>query len=224
MKSYYHNEYIKCRNKYLELERLHNKKHDFYFTHGTSSVKSIISMIKDGAIHIGKKVKDREGLGGTTELEHVYTNIYFEDIHNLSHFRGISVVLHPKILHEYDAIFHRGWVGVPPSNNIFFNKNDTPMEFNKKLNEVNEFLKNPYTLPKIIQEAHGTYHHQVIFPNDIPLKDNLIGIVCHYCSKKDINKIKKTLKENSYKNVMILDRNFTFPSLNDFLEYIEKNN
>jgi hypothetical protein len=179
-------------------------------------------MINDGAIYVGKKVKDRKGHGGTAELEDVYANIYFKDMHNISHFWDVSVVLHPKILHEYDAVFNLGWGS--RKNSVFFYKTDTPKEFNEKLDKVRELIKNPHTIPKIVQDAPGMLHHEVTFPNDIPLKDNLLGIVCNHCPNKDISKIKNALKDNSYKNVMILDRNYPFPSLSEFLEYIEKNN
>ena len=111
----------------------------------------------------------------------------------------------------------KGWQVGPWKDSIYFNINDTPKDFNKKLDEVIEFLKNPESLPKIVQEAPGLMHHEFIFAEDIPLKDNLLGIACNGCSKDNINKIKRAIKKYSFGDVPIFTKNYPLPTLDELI-------
>ena len=217
----YYNQYIKCKNKYAILKMQNDMKmnHHFYFIHGTRDINSILSIIKDGTIRPGKYIPaNKRKHSGDQPLDYIYMNIYFENLKNLSHMWDYAIILSPKIIREYDAIFNKGWQVGPWKDSIHFNISDTPNTFNKKIDEVREFIKNPDTLPKIVQDAPGMMHHEFIFENDIPLKNNLIGIACNGCSQINLNKIKKAIKKYSFGDMPIFTRNYPLPKLDELVD------
>jgi len=207
-----------------------NTNNNFYFIHGTKDTNSILSIINEGVIKPGKYVPVKRRLhGGDEPLDYIYTVAYFEDIHNLSHIWDYAIILSPILLRKYNVVFNKGWQGSPWINSIYFNiidsENyneqvviDTVETFNNKLNEVIKFIKDPNTLPKIIQDAPGLMHHEFLFSENIPLKDNIIGIVCNNCSKTNINKIKNALKKNSFYNIPIFTKNHPVPTLEQLID------
>lgn len=213
--NYYYEKY-KC--GYLELKRNNLYNNNYYFVHNTKDINSIISLIKSGILFKGKYVKKskRKHSGGESQ-DYIYTNMYFEDLKNLSHFMDYSIILHPNIIHKYGGIFNKGWQVLPDkSYSIPFFKKDNPCEFNIKMENVREFIKNPITLPKIVQGATGLLHHEFLFKHNITLKDSLIGITCNGCSSENVDKLNKLLKKYSYNDVKISQNNlpFTLQELN----------
>lgn len=208
-----HNDYYKkYKCEYLDLKRNDPHNDNFYFVHNTTDINSIISMIKTGILFIGKYVeKSKRKHSGKEPRDYIYTNIYFEDLKNLSHFMDYSIILYPNIIHKYGAVFNQGWQVFPgKENSIHFFKNETPDEFNKKMDDVKSFLKNPNTLPGIIQGAPGLLHHEFLFNHNIKLKDSLIGIICNWCSSDEVDKLNKLLEKYSYCNVRISTTNLPF--------------
>ena len=216
--------YIKYKLKYINLKNEigGNKNidnYDFYFIHKTKNINSLKSILKSGILKLGKDVSKRyRGLSGTDPTNYIYANMFFEDLKNISHMWDISIILHPKIFYEYDIEFNQGWGYNYPKNNINIYKNDDIENKKKKLEEIKEFTKNPHTLPKVIREFPGMMHHQVVFKENIPLKNNLLGLVCNMCPENEIKKIKKIIKNKPYKNIKIYEKNYPFPSFKELLE------
>lgn len=198
-------DYIKYKNKYLELKNNEPYIDNFYFVHNTLNLSNIKSMIKDGILYIGKYVaKSRRKHSGGEPMDYIYTNIYFDDLKNLSHFMDYSIILHPNIIHKYGAVFNRGWrVGPAKHYSTYFYKKDTPAVFNKKIHEIKQFIENPSTLTRLVREAPGLMHHEVLFKHNITLKDSLIGILCNWCPDDQVASLRKLLKKYGYGNVFI---------------------
>lgn len=95
--------------------------------------------------------------------------------------------------------------GGPNEESIRIKPNESHKNIDKKIKEIENFLENPTSLPQKIRESHGSYHHEIMFDQPIELDNNLLAIVCSHCDMDDrLNKIKKIIKNKSYKNVTIL--------------------
>lgn len=191
----------------------------FYLIHGTKDINSILSILKNKKIKIGKNLKiDERKFGGIDPLDYVYANIYFEDLNNLSHLWDFSIILHPKILIDYNGIFNKGWPGHPVKDSIHFNKSDSLKIFNKKINDVRKFVKNPESLPKIVKDSPGLLHHEIIFDQELPIENYIIGIVCNHCPNELLEKIKNNLKKYLFSDIKIITKNYPLPTL-EYLIY-----
>lgn len=198
----YHDKYVKYKRKYLDLKSCNsNNQYNFkgyYILHGTRYFENIISILTDGEIKAGKYVSDTQRSGANI-LDNVFANIYFKDIRNLDIFWSYSIVLHPRIIYDLEAFFNEGWQGGPGTKSIHFMKSDDPVTFNNKIEDAKKFVKNPHTLPKLVQEF-PTMTHEIVFSDKVPIKKYVIGIICNQCDDTRINQIKKVLKDNNYKN------------------------
>jgi hypothetical protein len=201
--------YNKYKQRYLSLKYKEPFIDNFYFVHNTRDINNIISIIKDGVLKIGRHVdkSNRKHSGGIPQ-DYIYTNIFFDDIRNLSHYISFSILLHSNIIHKYGAVFNRGWQTYPSKMySTYFYKKDTPTVFNKKIEEIKEFIQDPNTLPWLVREAPEVMHHEVLFKHNITLKDSLIGIVCNWCSDEQIAMLKKLLKKYGYGDIKIAQNN-----------------
>lgn len=220
MSDIYYQKYLKYKSKYInKLNQINqyggtNKKYNYYFVHGVKDIEILKTILEDKYLRPGKDVPPKmRYLGGEeSELDDIYMNIYFEDIKNLSFTLGLSLILHPKILWEYGLEFQGGWGGY---GKIKINKNDSTNIIKKKIREIKKFLKNPDVLPQKIREFSQLHHHQILFDRPIPLKGNLLGIVCNQCSDEIIDDIKCSMKDNIYKNIVMYTQNSPMPQIKD---------
>lgn len=211
MDTIYYHKYLKYKTKYKNIIQFGGKqKYDFYFVHGTKDLSGLVSMLKDRVLYPGKDLPSKmRFLGGEeNELEDIYVNMNFDDIKNLPYVRGLSIILHPKILYEYGIEFQKGWGRF---GKIIIDKNDNKKIKNKKIKEIKNFLRNPSELPVILRQP--LYNHQVLINKPIPLDGNLLGIICNGCPQDMYKSIKKALK--SYKNVKIYTTSAPPPSIEE---------
>lgn len=169
--------------------------------HATKSFESLLSILNSGYIYPGKDVAvEHRFMGGPeTEFEHVYMSMYFKDIDNIKHVRAISFIINSNLMYDNDLIFHEGWYG---GNPIYLYKNDTRRVTNEKIKKIHDFLKNPISIPEKIRESQGLFDHQMLIGESIPLDKYVTGIAFNIQNidlyKKDIQKIKKKIKEKGY--------------------------
>nr|WBF71210.1 hypothetical protein [Megavirus caiporensis] len=232
----YKKKYEKYKKKYMNLKQQMKSECDiynYYFIHSTTDYNNLKDILESGIIYPGKYLKrDQQKL--TVDSEFVYANIYFEDLNNIPNLPDFGLLIHPKILYENGMYFHKGWTG-PKEGDIHIKTTNTPIQISKKLKQIREFIKNPLSLPKIIQNFPGTHHHEVYFDHPIKLNsENLIGIVCNYCDKAEYNfetwekyqdttdkplrKLKKIIEGKPYYNVKVITQNYPLPELKDLLE------
>ena len=85
MASTYKHKYIKYKKKYSHLKKLLHIPYHFYFIHSTMCYNNLLDVLKSGILYPGKFVKpeQRQFCGENTPSDHIYMNIYFEDIHNI---------------------------------------------------------------------------------------------------------------------------------------------
>ena len=196
-----YNKYIKYKKKYIALKN----KHNYYLVHGTDSLR-IEKMLKQGYILSGRYLPDTETrLGGWEKLPYVYCNIYFDDIKNLPHSFGDTLIIHPKIIKERGIIFNKGWKVHPDKDSIFIKPND--IEYDNKINMIKEFIENPI---KIRDNMPEIMIHEVLIKDKVDLHKYLIGLILPGTGTYD--NIQKILDENGYKNIKI----FTASDLPEF--------
>lgn len=202
----YKKKYEKYKNKYMNLKQQMKSEcdvHNYYFIHSTTDYNNLKDILESGIIYPGKYLrKDQQKL--TIDSEFVYANLYFEDLNNIPNLPNFGLLIHPKILYENGMYFHKGWtcdcVNIiytirrnpngtgPKEGDIHIKTTNTPKQISKKFKQIREFIRNPLSLPKIIQNFPGTHHHEVYFNHPIKLDgENLIGIICNYCDKAEYN-------------------------------------
>ncbi len=119
----YYKKYIKYKTKYLiQRHKLLRRKYDYYLVHGTT-ISNLEAILEDGEILPGKDVDEsRRYLSGGQPLDTIHMNIYFEDLRNISLMRQCALILHPKLLYEYEnmASSKRSTVNAPTALLIAF--------------------------------------------------------------------------------------------------------
>ena len=216
----YKQKYLKYKTKY------NNLKNNFYFIHNTSSIKTLISILKKGKILLGSDVKEDERKhSGGKPMDYIFGHIYFEDLKNLSNTQDFAIILHPKIIKKYDIIFNKGWQAGPGDpkykRSIQLLKSDDVNTRNIKITQIRKFLKNPHADPNISYIPPNEFlQHEVVFDKPILLKDNIIGIICLLCDtvddrKKYFDKLQNIINEK-YPNVKFYKSN-AMPLLKDLL-------
>lgn len=230
--------YKKYKTKYLNLKNKlkHDQHYDFYFVHSTATFENLLNILKTGVLSPGKDLEpEQRKLCGEDATNFVFTNIYFEDVKNLTHAIDFSLLFHPKIMYQNGFYFNKGWEAGLCDKTIYVDGVDKTIT-KQKINQIKEFLKNPIDVPEIIRET-GFMNHEVLFDHPISLKHgNLIGIVCNYCDatewsfwkkttkklSKPTNKplllIQKTIADKPYSNVKIMTRNVPFYTLNELTQ------
>lgn len=200
--------YIKYKTSSYSLNGGYKK--NFYFIHGTKNIMTLLSILKDGDIKLGKDVpKQYRKLSGDQPLEYIYNHIYFEDLKNLTHLQDYSLIISPDIIKDYGICFNKGWQVGPTKDSIIIEKDNDNKTIATKLKEIRKFIKNP-TLPQKIIEFSPFLHHEVLFDKPIQLDKYLLGIMCLKCDNDPkFNHIEKIIKEK-YPNVKILTENYPF--------------
>ena len=207
----YFYKYLKYKTKYLGLfSQIGGKrKYDYYLIHATK-FDNMWSILKDGVIYPGKDLDaSRRVLSGGEPQDSIYTNIYFEDLENLKIVQmDYNIIFHPKLLYEYD------WDINSPSREIcgkIRHKLSDTKDVDKKINEIKQFVKNP-DLPERVKFG-GIFTHEILIKDNIPVRGNVVAIICNYCSEQQINKLKRLINKYKYK-IKIYDR-IKFPSLKE---------
>ena len=171
---------------------------NYFIVHSTQNADNLLAVLKDGNLRPGKDLpKKRRIFSGGEPLEYIYGNIQFTDIKNLPYYGSIVLILNPKIIKDYGVIFNQGWFKSPTNTSIYVRKDDTEENKSKKIQEIKDYVANPTYYknapnPDIIS-AHMA--HELLFDTPIPLKDNLIGVMCYGCPDKVLKKIKSVMKK-----------------------------
>ena len=190
-----------------DLETWLNHEH-FYVIHGTANFDSLISILKSGKLDKGTNVDNPEFtiLGKRNEI---YGNIYFDDVKNMSGVETFpyTLLFHPRVMFRSKCEFWAGWgyIGYKP---IVINPDDDLKTIKRKMKKIKKFVNdvknNPKLMPIPYQGAPGNILHEIMLETDyIPLTNNLLGVICRGCSEEQINKIKKTISKQPYRNMYI---------------------
>jgi len=201
--------YIVCKKDYLTIKK-HiiggSKKYNYYVTHSSFSLKNLLAIISDGKIKLGKDLPEEyRTYGGEEPSEYIYANIYFDDLKNMNHLLNYTLILHPKILENFDVIVNEGWQGRELTE---FKKNDSNSARSVKLLKIKQFLKTLNSLPEMLRQSNlGFHHHELLFSKPIKLKKYIIAISCTMCNDDVYDNIKNKLNINNYANVKIFKNN-----------------
>lgn len=215
-KTTYYKKYKKYKKKYLNKKKIITKKDilvpsHFYIVHETLSYNSLINILKEGIIKPGKDLpKEYRKLGGDLDLDEIFTNIYFPSIKNLDCLPEFAIILHPKILLDYDGYFNELWHGGTDITSLKLDKTDEMKTLTVKIDKIKDFLKHPELLSNNLHTLPGSMKHEFIFKEPILIEKYLIGVECNFCDEKQINKIKKLVNED----VQVLGINYPLPEFN----------
>jgi hypothetical protein len=166
-------------------------------------VDKVTSILNDGYIKLGSDVdSEYRGIYNKEPLEHIFMNIYFPDIQNLSFLWNYGgLVIHPSLIYDYGAVINKGWQGAPSTSDAYgfiIHKTDNYSTKRKKLKQVKEWLKHP--TGEMFEPGENKLapidmmNHEVVFNEKIPIK-YIIGVICSGCPTDDVIKIKNKLKE-----------------------------
>ena len=219
----YKEKYYKYKTKYLQLQNrinmsehgvdknlnINNKqsnKLDFtnelqnmYFVHNTKTIKSLLNIVKDGIIKPGKDVKDcfRFYSGGTPQ-KYIYSNVYFGDLKNLE-FLKTSIILHPKLIYDYNITMTKGWMCAPVKDSIIINKTDINSIKLDKINQFKQMLLSNDIMEHVMTWP-GFMQHEILFEKPIDVKKYVVAMVCPSAHK---TKLEKTIKKYGY-NIKVI--------------------
>lgn len=177
--------------------------YNYYFTHGSYSFNSLIKILKDGKIKPSKLLSNKYSIySGDEKKDHIYTNIYFDDIKNLSHMLEYTLLIKPDVVEKNKNMeFHTGW-------NINNGKEyimKTHIDFKKYLSKIRNFFKHP---PK--QNPSGILSHEFLFGKSISVKKYVFAIYCN--PNENIDKLLKIINNKKYK-IIIYTKNNPMPML-----------
>jgi hypothetical protein len=211
------NKYINKINKEKDkCNKLINKLYgdSFYFMHITR-LSNLKSILKNGILKISSNVNNINYGDSLYENDkkppYLYCQIVFDDMKELNKDRDYSsiysLLLHPKILFDNNAIFNKQWEGFPIKKNqatkhimesININKNDNYENKIKNIKKIKNIIKE-----KLIENKLHEEKHEFIFTKDIKIKNYLIGILYNKHYKEDIQIVNNILKKYGYNNIPI---------------------
>ena len=199
--------YTKYKHKYLSLKRQLARNIPYYFVHATS-IENLKQILETGIIYPGKYLtEDQLRLSGESKSEYVYCHMYFDDLKNLPHSFGISLILHPNIACDNGFVFNKGWRVSPDDDSIVVTKNDA--NYADKITEIRQFIKNPDSLPEKVRQI-SFMDHEVLFDHPIMLtSDNVLGIMGLFDSI-DLDSVREIVNRKHY-NTRLYDNNYPFP-------------
>jgi hypothetical protein len=221
----YKTKYYKYKSKYLNLldqcggklsskltNKPNNKPYNYFFVHLTKNFDSLKDILKSGYLYSGKQLSlEKRFQSGDDAVNYVFTNIYFDDLKNLTHLMDFTIILSPDVFteHKKEIKFNKGWG--------FENIPLKDQDMNAYLKIIRKYLKTLEGLPKTIKDFSPHLHHEVLFEDKINLHKNLLGIVCNGCSDSRVNNLKKILKSKKYKNIKIYTNNLV-PSYKELIK------
>lgn len=172
------------------------------FNHNTFGFDNIIPILKSGFLKKGSEVaKKRRKLSGGIPQNEIYMNIYFKDIKNLDFMPGL--IFSSKLLLDYDLTINIGWTS---RELVIIKKEDTVKEKKKKIRYARKYFKNQKKY--LNEQLYESYRnnkgmsHQVLFYENIPLKDYLIGITNVGYDANQIKEIRDILDRKHLDNVI----------------------
>ncbi len=173
------------------------------FIHNTFDYYNLISILESGVLKKGSDVDEkRRKLSGGEPMDEIYMNIYFKDLENLDNLCGL--VFSSKLLIDYDIVVKAGWRG---KILVDIKKDDVKKIKIKKIKKVRKFLRNPKKiLPEkvvdmLTKTKSRTMIHEVLFFENIKIKDYLIGITNCGFSEDENNNIRKIIEEKNMNKV-----------------------
>lgn len=188
---------------------------NFYIIHGVFKSGNMTKILNDGIIKSGSHLSSKYLSMSSSKypLKHVFTSLYFEDLHNLTYFWQPSIVLHPKVLYECGGTFKKSWTGdAKHSGDIVIEKHDK--NFSKKIRMIYKFIKNPTNIPDMIKkDPYMT--HELMLNTNISLNRYAIMVVCGVCDDKTFNKLDRLVKRKY--NILTMKSNYPMPTLEDIL-------
>ena len=164
------------------------------FVHNTFGNDNLISILESGVLKLGSKVNENQRkLSGGKPMDEIYMSMYFKDLKNLDITCGL--VFSSKLLKDYDLIVNAGWRGKTIINS---KKTDEIEEKEEKINCAKNYFENPISiLPEnLVGILPKLMLHEVLFFEDIPIKDYLIGITDCGFTKEESEKIQNILQKN----------------------------
>ena len=188
----------------------------FYITHWTPKMASVYKILKDGYMIAGNDLPAKYltmSYPGNS-FDNVYGMMYFEDLKNMPFIIHPAMILHPNIVCK-GITFNQGWGGsgiTKKEQPITINKTDSKKTVVKKINAMRKYIKNPYTLNKMVIQWWD-HHHEVLMPRKISVRKYVIGIVC---PKEDVKKLQSVIKKYNYNINVIVDSQHP-PSLAEVL-------
>jgi len=163
----------------------------YYVVHSTS-IENLPIILNTKILYANKYIDDKHmRIAGDEKLPYVYTSLYISCSKKESF--GISLLFSPQILEKESFIFNYGWL-THPNNKSIYVASDDQVDIKKKYID---------TIINYVKITDNITHHEILFPARIILDDYLIGIICPKCDNDTVNKLKKILKNNNYKNVNI---------------------
>jgi hypothetical protein len=168
------------------------------FFHNTFGYDNLISILESRVLKLGSNVeKKRRKLSGGEPMDAIYMNIYFKDLKNLDSVCGL--IFSSKLIKDYKLIVNAGWQGQPI---VEITNSD---KIKNKIKIIRKFLKNPKKiLPEnLVNSLPKFMLHEVLFFENIPIKDYLIGIANCGFTKKEMKNIEHVLEKNNMSNVKI---------------------
>jgi len=179
--------------------------YNYYFTHSSFSYNSLIKILKDGKIKPSKLLSNKNSIfSGKEKKEHIYTNIYFDDIKNFEHMLEYTFLIKSEVVEKNKNMeFHAGW-GLNDGLQIVMK---TFNDFKKNLTKIRKFLKNP---PKSIPS--GVLGHEFLFSKPISVRKYVFAIYCN--ANENIDKLQKIINDKKYK-IIIYTKNSPMPKLHN---------
>lgn len=195
----YNSKYKKYKKKYINFKNTNN---NFYLVHGTD-FPHLKKILEQGYIYSGKYLPDDETrLGGWEKLPYIYCNIYFDDIKNLPHSFGYTLIINPKIIIDKGIIYNIRWHVHPNKDSIYIKPRD--IDYDEKINLIKELVKNPPQAPNNLKLPEFM-QHEILIKDKIDIHKYLSGIILPNMEGFDDN-IKDILKKNNYNNVKIFTK------------------
>jgi len=149
--------------------------------------------LKTGKIVPSKLLKNKYSVfSGYAKYDHIYTNIYFCDLKNLTDVPDFTILIKSTAINtNANMEFHGGWK-LQGSECIKMKKNTDVV---KNISKIHRFVKN-----KRNGVPRGILNHEFLFGKPISVKKYVFGIVCY--NAESFIKINKMIIRYGY-NIQI---------------------
>lgn len=187
----------------------------FYIIHSVFKQGNLDKIINDGVIKAGATLPSKylSMSDPKDPLKHIFTTLYFEDLHNLTFFWQPSIVLHPKLLYERGGTFKKSWSGdAKHPDDIVIEKYDK--HFSEKILQIYKFIKNPVGISELAKKDPYTTHELMLNTN-ISLNKYAIMVVCGVCNDRRFVKLNNTVKKKY--DIHVMQNNYPMPIIKDIL-------
>jgi hypothetical protein len=192
-------------------------KSGFYFIHTSLPKNGLIDILNDGFIRKGEQLKAKQlGMSDPAEpFDKIFGHIYFDDVKNISHFWGATIIIHPKIIMEQDITIRTNWQD--DTHEITIKKTDTESVMKNKLMKIKKMIEHE----KETSKKDDIMQHEVLFSKNISIKKYAIGISCNNADDKTFANIKDIIGKKKYK-LYVERMNVKLPSLKKLMGMSER--